>query len=324
MKHDIEFSLTLYSLTAEFFTYRMDLEQCLAKAKEMGYTGIELVAAQTVPGYPYPDDAWVELFNGLMRKYELTPVCYSAYIDMGTHSDRDLSEQEIREITLSDMVLAKRMGFRICRTQHSIGTKLFREMARYAKELGVILAIEMHHPHNPTLPIWQEYLQIMANSDGWLGVVPDFSIFAEHPHKLHLEQAVEEFGCRREIAEQIAADHAAGVSKEELLSRPYTPEEKRFVLDVYETYGSGKAHLEWLDQLLPYTVYCHGKFWYIGEDMVDTTTPCDKILPIIRDSGFKGYIASEYEGHHYSETLDSCEQLHRWVRMASKALGYSD
>jgi len=324
MKHDIQLSLTLYSLSWEFCTGKLSLEDCLRKAKEMGYTGIEMVAAQTVPGYPYPSDEWVDEFNRLMKKYDLTPECYSAYIDMGTRFGEDLTDDEIREITLSDMVLAKRMGFKICRTQHAIGPKMFEAMIPYAKKLGVILAIELHAPHTPEVPVWKELLDVMSRGDGWLGVVPDFSIFAETPHKLHKIQAVEEFGCRPEIVEEIISLHKAGVSQEELLAKPYNDGEKRFVHDMFHDYGDGKAHLEWLDLLLPYTVYCHGKFWYIEEDEKDTTTPCDKILPIIRDYGFKGFIASEYEGHHFDETIDTCEQLSRWVRMANRALGYID
>lgn len=323
MKRDVQLSLTLYSLSWEFCTGKLSVEDCLRKAKEMGYTGIELVAAQTIPGYPYPSDEWVEEFTGLLKKYDLTPECYSAYIDMGTRFGEDLTEAEIFEITLSDMVLSKRMGFKVCRTQHAIGPKMFEQMIPYAKELGVILAIEMHAPHTPEVPVWKELLEVMSRSEGWLGVVPDFSIFAETPHKLHKIQAVEEFGCRPEMVEDIVARHGAGATQDELMADDkYTDKEKVFVDEVYHNYAP--AHLEWLDILLPYTVYCHGKFWYIEEDEKDTTTPCDKILPIIRDYGFKGFIASEYEGHHFDETIDTCEQLQRWVNMANRALGYID
>ena len=111
------------------------------------------------------------------------------------------------------------------------------------------------------------------------------------------------------------------MSEEKLLaSDDFSQAEKDFIGNVYYTYGNGCAHLEWLDMVLPYTIYIHGKFWYLEEDEVDTVIPCGKILPIIKKSGYKGYIASEYEGHHFSESIDSCEQLQRWVNMSNRIL----
>lgn len=321
MKKQIELCLTLYALSAEYTTGRFSLEDCLRKAHEMGYTGIELVASQMIPEYPHPSKQWMDLFIGLLKKYQLEPVCYSAYIDMGTHSDRDLDHDEIIQSTLNDMCYAKYMGFQLVRTQHAISPEIFKKMQPYAEKIGMKLAIEMHHPHHPEVPEWKEYIRIMKDSDGWLGVVPDFSIFAEHPHKLNLIQAVEDFGCRQEKVDEIVEKHGNGVKKEDLLKGDYSDAEKNFVEDIYSTYG--KAHLEWLDILLPYTFYIHGKFWYLAEDEKDTTIPCDKILPIIKKSGYTGYLASEYEGHHYSNTTDSCEQLMRWVNMSQKILEQS-
>ncbi len=320
MKKQIELCLTLYALSAEYTTGRFSLEDCLRKAHEMGYTGIEMVASQMVPEYPNPSKEWMDEFVALLKKYELQPVCYSAYIDMGIHSDRDLNEQEIIQFTLNDMAYAKYMGFQLVRTQHAISPAIFRKMQPYAKAMGMKLAIEMHHPHNPTVPVWKEYLEIMKNSEGWLGVVPDFSIFAENPHELHKTQAVEDFGCRREKVEEIAKLHHEGVDKETLLKGDYTEAEKGFIEEVFRDYGNGKAHLEWLDEVLPYTFYIHGKFWYLEEDEVDRVIPCDKLLPIIKKSGYTGYIASEYEGHHFNSETDSCSQLMRWVHMSNRIL----
>ena len=320
MKKQIELSLTLYALSAEYTTGRYSLEDCLRKAHEMGYTGIELVACQMIPEYPYPSKTWMDDFKEMLKKYELEPVCYSAYIDMGTHADRDLTEDEIIESTIMDMSYAKYMGFHLVRTQHAISPRIFKAMKPWAEKIGMKLAIELHAPHTPEVPVWQEFLQIMKESDGWLGVVPDFSIFAESPHKLDRIQAVEDFGCRPEKVEEIIRLHREGVPEETMLAGDYTKPEQDYVREMFHTYGDGHAHLEWLDVLLPYTFYIHGKFWYLEEDEIDTTIPCDKILPIIKKSGYTGFMASEYEGHHFSDTLDSCEQLGRWVRMTNRIL----
>ena len=124
-------------------------------------------------------------------KYELEPVCWSAYIDMGIRSDRDLTEEEIIQFTVNDLIYAKKAGFPLVRTQHAISPKIFRQMIPFCKELGVKLTIEMHHPHHPEVPVWKEYFEIMkGEGKGWLGFVPDFSIFQTMPHKLYLDQAI--------------------------------------------------------------------------------------------------------------------------------------
>ncbi|MDR1766589.1 MAG: TIM barrel protein [Lachnospiraceae bacterium] len=318
---DIKLCLTLYSFSWEYASRKLSLEEILRKAKEMGYSGIELVASQMVPGYPYPTEEWMGYFSGLLEKYGLEPICYSAYIDMGIHSDRDLCEEEIFNFTLNDMICAKRMGFALVRTQHAISPAIYKKMLPYCKKLGMILAIEMHHPHNPEVPVWKELLSIMGESDGYLGVVPDFSIFAEKPHAFHITQAIEDFGGRPEKVAEIARRHQDGADEDTLLAGDYNDGEKTFIKDVFHTYGNGKANLGWMRELLPVTVYIHGKFWYMGDDEVDHTTPCDKLIPIIKESGYKGYIASEYEGHHFNPDTDTQEQLGRWVRMTNRLLG---
>ncbi len=145
-----------------------------------------------VPEYPYPSDEWLEYFAGLLKKYDLEPVCWSAYIDMGTRSDRDLTREEIIQCTVNDLIYAKKAGFPLVRTQHAISPEIFRAMISWCKRLDMKLAIEMHHPHHFDVPLWQEYFSVMrGEGKGVLGFVPDFSIFQYRPHQLFLNQAIE-------------------------------------------------------------------------------------------------------------------------------------
>ncbi len=173
----LKLSISLYSFTAPYTTGELDFEGVLKAAHDMGYTGIEIVAAQMVPDYPFPKKEWLERLVQLLQKYELHLVCWSAYIDMGIRSDRDLSRAEIIQYTRNDLFYAKQLGADLVRTQHAITPEIFAEMLPLCKQLGVKLTIEMHAPHHPRVPEWVEYLKIMKESDGFLGVVPDFSIF---------------------------------------------------------------------------------------------------------------------------------------------------
>ena len=46
----------------------LSFEEILRTVKAQGYTGIELVASQMVPGYPYPSDEWLAQLKALLEE----------------------------------------------------------------------------------------------------------------------------------------------------------------------------------------------------------------------------------------------------------------
>ncbi len=319
MSGKIKLGVSLYSFSTEFIQEKLDLEGCLKKAHDMGYKGVEIVAAQMVPDYPYPSAAWLAEFRQLLAKYELEPVCWSAYIDMGIRSDRDLTEDEILLYTINDLIYAKEAGFPMVRTQHAISPKIFRQVIPFCKKLNMKLTIEMHHPHHPEVPVWKEYFDIMANEGkGILGFVPDFSIFQTMPHKLYLDQAIA-YGCREDKLAEIVELHRAGAEVSVVLNGDYSEIEKQVAEEIDHKFFA-PAKLEQLKEILPYAFYIHGKFYYLDNDEHDPCIPFEEIVPAIRDLGYEGYIASEYEGHHFDDTVDSAEQLDHFVKMMTKLL----
>lgn len=319
MNQDIKLGISLYSFSTEYIHEKLDLEGVLKKARDMGYKGVEIVAAQMVPEYPYPSDAWLAEFKGLLQKYELEPVCWSAYVDMGIRSDRDLTEDEIIQYTVNDLIYAKKAGFPLVRTQHAISPAIFRKMIPFCKELGMKLTIEMHHPHHPDVPVWQEYFEIMrGEGKGILGFVPDFSIFQTMPHKLYLDQAVA-LGCRKEKLEEIIEIHKTSKDFEQVKAGDFNEIERHVAEEMFAKF-SAPGRVEQLKEYVDCIFYIHGKFYYLDNDDRDPCIPYEEIIRTIRQSGYKGYIASEYEGHHFDETVDSEVQLRHFVAMNEKLL----
>lgn len=322
VENKIKFAVTLYSLSCEYFTGKLDLEGCLKAVADMGYKGIEIVAAQMMPEYPHPTKEWMDEFKALLKKYDLSPVCYSAYIDMGIRSDRDMTEAEIFQSTLNDMMYASAMGFPIVRTQHAITPKIFETMVPYCKKFNVKLTIELHRPHTMHVPVWQEYMRVIDRcGKEYLGIVPDFSIFQRTPHKPFMDMAMRQ-GCRREVLNTACEILDKGGTVAEVLERfPDASDfEKATVADTYSNFYSGSADVEDMRTLIQYAPYVHSKFYYLDEDKPDTCVPYDKLLPIIKESGYEGYLSSEYEGHHFTTEESSVEQLHRLIKMANKIL----
>ncbi|MGN1193777.1 MAG: sugar phosphate isomerase/epimerase family protein [Dorea sp.] len=319
MNKDIKLGVSLYSFSTEYIQEKLDLEGVLKKAHDMGYKGVEIVAAQMVPEYPYPSDKWLYMFRDLLKKYDLEPVCWSAYIDMGIRSDRDLSEDEIIQFTLNDLIYAKKAGFPIVRTQHAISPKVFQKMIPYCKELGVKLTIEMHHPHHPEVPVWKEYFEIMRGEGrGVLGFVPDFSIFQTTPHKLYLEQAVAD-GCRPEKLEEIVKLHNTTKDLNAVKNGDFNNHEKFVAEEMFQKF-SAPAKISQIKEFIDCAFYIHGKFYYLDNDDHDPCIPYEDIIAEIKKAGYKGYIASEFEGHHFDDTVNSEEQLTRFVALNKKLL----
>lgn len=318
MDKKIELGVSLYSLTSEFVKGKKDMEACLKSVAAMGFKGIEIVAAQMVPEYPNPSDKWLYEFANLLAKYSLTPVCYSAYIDYGMRTERDLNRDEIIQCTYNDMLYAKKAGFKMVRTQHSISPELLEAMVPACEQLDMKLTVEMHHPHHPKVPVWKTYLELM-NKYEHLGAVPDFSIFQVKPHRLLVER-LERAGFRKDKLQAVLEHHAQHVPAEEAIRElALTAEEAEYTEALYEKFNP--TPLEALKELIPVSPYIHGKFYILDNAEYDPCIPYDQILPMIRDLGYHGYIAAEYEGHHFDMSVDMEKQLQNYASIFHKYIG---
>ncbi len=317
--NDIKLGISLYSFSTEYIHEKLDLEGVVKKAADMGYKGVEIVAAQMVPEYPYPSEEWLSGFKGLLEKYDLEPVCWSAYIDMGIRSDRDLTEDEIIQYTVNDLIYAKKAGFPMVRTQHAISPEIFRRMIPFCKKLNMKLTIEMHHPHHPEVDVWKEYFAIMrGEGKGILGFVPDFSIFQTMPHKLYLDQALS-FGCRPEKLAEIVEIHKTSKDMGRIEAGDFNEIEKHTAEEMFGKF-SAPARIQQIREFIDCVFYIHGKFYYLDNDEHDPCIPFEEIIAEIKKAGYKGYIASEYEGHHFDETVDSEVQLRHFAALNRRLL----
>lgn len=321
----IKHSITLYSFGKKFADETYSIEDCIVKAKELGADGIELVASQMVPGYPWPAKDWLEDFKALCEKHQVDPVCYSAYVDMGLRSDRDLNANEIIECTLNDMEIAARLGFKLVRSQHAMSPAILEKMIPYAQKFGLHLAIEMHHPHGPSTPVWQEYMEVMRrNGTDCIGIVPDMSSFQQYPTGTYKDFIVR----RKHVPEAVVAAAIEAHNRWEpkalvmgkALAMTDEGDIRGFIDDMYYRYAH-PTDFDGLREVLKYSKYIHGKFFFIDNQGVESAIPYDEILEIIRDLGFNGYICTEFEGNTFDERLDEEEQIRRHIHMQKRILG---
>lgn len=108
MNTDIKIGVSLYSLSTEFIHGKRNLEGCLKAVHDMGYKGIEIVAAQMVPEYPFPSDEWLYHYEEIIPK--LVSYGYKGYIASefeGHHfySDVDCIEQLGNYVAMNKAIL---------------------------------------------------------------------------------------------------------------------------------------------------------------------------------------------------------------------------
>lgn len=330
----IKSSITLFGFTDKFVRREYTLEDVLRVTKSIGADGLEVVAPQMIRSHPNPDDEWIAYFKDLCQKYELDPVCYSIYVDNGKYKGRFMTEPERMAATIRDMENAKKMGFKFVRSQDALLPATMEKLLPYAEELDLHLCIELHAPYSPSSPLFREYEEVFERNDSeHLGVVMDFSAFVagapstvlnripdDACHKDLLRKLMERFE-QTEIPEEelirMLRDEG-GDDVDEMIARKklftgLAPDGKTG-LNYYRTHPD----YEGFRRLLRWSKYIHGKFWYVDEDLNCPGVDYPGFVKIMKEEGYNGYVASEYEGHLYDPTIDDEEQIGRHIRMMKK------
>lgn len=330
---NVKHSITLYGFGRKYVQGEYTFEDILGKAKSLGADGIEVVAPQMVPGHPNPTDEWVSYFKDVTAQYGLDPVCYSVYIDSGKHKGRFLNEGERFAETINEMEVAKKLGFKIVRSQDALLPTTMEKLLPYAEELGLHLAIELHGPWSPSTPVFQEYYELFERKNSeFLGVVPDYSAFTSGApetvlncfpdgvcHKDILMKINELYATTEipedELVKQILAEGGdeldVEIARKRIFSIPTTAKMGTIYYRTHPDYDGFR-------RMLKYSKYMHGKFWYCNDNLECRGIDYPKFVKIMKEEGYQGYIASEYEGGGFDESIDDEDQIARHIRMLEK------
>lgn len=328
LKHGI----TLYGFGEGYVHGDATLEDVLKKAKDIGCDGIEIVAPQMVPGHPNPSDEWIEYFKEACARYELDPVCYSIYVDSGKHKGRFTHEAERMTDTVASMEYAKRMGFKVVRSQDALLPVTMEKMLPYAEELGIHLAIELHGPYCPSTPIFQEYFDLFERKNSeYLGIVMDYSAFASGAPGNVLAPIPDDV-VHKDILNEINHLYATTEIPEEDLVKmiyekggdaadEYAARKLLFSIDPHTAkfgtpYWRTHPDYDGFRRLLKYSKYMHGKFYYMDPECNCPGIDYENFVRIMKEENYTGYVASEYEGFD-TESTDS-EQIRRHIAMLDR------
>ena len=324
---NVKLGVTLFCYGTEYARYQYDIEECVRQAAEAGATGYEIVGTQMIPSYPNVSDEFLGQVEALRKKYAIGPVGYGANNDKGMRHDRNLTDDEMLADAILDLKAANKLGCKVMRVQMMLSPAAFERLAPYAELYDVRCGIEIHNPMTPVSPLMQEYLEVIKRTGSkHLGFVPDFGFLAVAPNKPKWIKALKA-GVKEEHLELIAQMRREGKTQEEAAQAVMAAGANPAIFDTLAgMFGFVQFHdrsclpelLQELKDIIPYSFEMHGKFHYIDEDGREPSIPYEEILPVLRDSGFDGYLICEYEDEMFCGGTDFTK---RQLALQKKILG---
>lgn len=306
MQSRIKYGVSLYSYQDEFFRRDMTLKDCIEAVADMGATGIEILPEEMIRNCFDMSDDFIAQWFEWMEEYGTVPVAVDGFCD-----ENGIWKKSGKVVTLDDKIMiqrryidvAKKLGCKYIRTQ-IYDKELLRAMVPYAEDAGVILALEIHAPNRVSDQINQDWLDVKEQMNTKnLGFIPDFGIYESKPTPIIIRQCIRD-GMNEEILEEAQEKKDEGWSFEE--ARAYFSKKTANSGDldgVWRIYNVHPDDPEDLRALMPHVVGFHGKFWNMLDDMTEESVDYTEPLKVIIESGFDGFICSEYEGGRHMQDI---------------------
>ncbi len=327
MTSKIKRGVSLYSFQNETFQGKMSLEDCIRTCAEMGANGIEIIGEQTFWGHPEyaVADADIDNWHALIKKYDCVPVSHDYMLDYKRYKGREMPVAEQIASVHNDIDLGVRLGMKYIRSLVSIAPEVLVGAAPYAEEKGIMLLTEVHAPLHFDHP-WIVRLAEAFDKSGSpaLGFLPDMGMFLDKFPPVWKEKFMR-IGVPKAIADYVEQAYADRVLSEYV------------ILNVQQMGGTGPAiamaetlrhnaafEPKRMLDYMPMIRNIHGKFYEMTADYVEPSIPYDKIVAVLQQGGYDGYICSEYEGNRWIEDAmepDSVEQVRRQQVMLANLIG---
>ncbi|GLY81980.1 sugar phosphate isomerase/epimerase family protein [Actinoallomurus iriomotensis] len=321
---------TLFSLTLEQRAPGNDLAALLRKVatRELG-PGVEMVAFQSLRGWPRLDDAAVRKVRGLIADSGLTPSCLAINLDLALQPGRLLSDDEAYEYVAVQLRGAASLGFPAVRVGVECGPEIMTRLLPLAEQLGVKIGVEIHAPLTIDAPPVAALKELFTRLDTeWLGFIPDFSASMRA-----VPAAVDDAHRKAGIAPELTA------LTRQLWAQPGPTMAKFPQLEQRAAeLGAGQAEIgnlkmiftmhgrmepeRWAD-FFPHVIHVHGKFYGVfdGPDgPSDPSIDYPAIVRVLREQGYTGFISSEYEAHAYTGLYSAFDQVRAQHDMLKRLL----
>ena len=313
-------SISLYCFSSEIHSGKLTIEDSIHQVAELKAEALEIVNTQHIDGFPNPSDEFIRHFRDTADKNGLRLSSYGTYTDTGIRTNGTLSHFEMKDQLSRDLKLADAMGFPLIRVGPNTPIQVLNEILPAAEKMRIKLGIEIHAPLSADHPMFIALLEnVRLVSSEYLGFVPDFSCWATKIPECLVEYFVSK-GFPEDSLRQITNAFNAGVELQAVKDQAHAmgaPAEFDDSIDM-AYHIVVKNPPESLAEIMPYVNHIHGKFWRM-ENGIEPAIPYDKLIRVICDSGYQGYISSEFEG--YVMPISGIEQTREHQNMLRRQLG---
>ena len=306
---------TLFSLTLEQRKPGRDLRTLIGEvaARDLG-PGLEMVAFQSLRGWPRLDDAAVREVRGIIDESGLTPSCLAINLDLGLYPGRLLSDDEASDYVAVQLRTAAALGFPAVRVGIESGPPILSRLLPLAEELGVKIGVEIHAPLTIDAPPVAALKELFTRLDTpWLGFIPDFSAsmraVPDAVDDAHRVAGIDP--SLTALAKEIWASPGPTMAKfpelaRRAAARNATPAQIGNLKMIFTMHGK-MAPERWAD-FFPHVIHVHGKFYGVADGQ-DPSIDYPAIARVLREQHYTGFISSEYEAHAYSDRHNAFDQL---------------
>ena len=198
-----------------------------------------------------------------------------------------------------------------------------------AEYYGVAMGLEVH----PRLDLRDPWVQTIVNmarrhQTKFIGLIPDFGIFGKGLGGAQLN-FLKIMGEKLEVIEYVRNAFQQDVPLKELMNTALTmgAGERTMGLLRGSQFMAHYCEPTALKGLTDVILHFHGKFNYMSENCEELTINYEEPIRILKESGWNGYISSEFEGqraYHGQECPyeeDEIEQVRRHHLMLRRYIG---
>ena len=317
---------TLFSLTLEQRKPGRDLRSLIGEvaARDLG-PGLEMVAFQSLRGWPRLDDDMLKQTRGVIEESGLTSSCLAVNLDLGLYPGRLLTDDEAYEYVAVQLRGAAALGFPAVRVGIEAGPPILTRLLPLAEELGVKVGVEIHAPLTIDAPPVAALKDLFTRLDTpWLGFIPDFSASMRA-----VPDAVDDAHRAAGVAPQLTA-LAKQVWLEPGPTMAKFPELERRAADLGASPAQtgnlrmiftmhGRMDPARWAEFFPHVVHVHGKFYGVV-DGEDPSIDYPAVVRVLREQNYTGFISSEYEAHAYSDRHNAFDQIRAQQDMLKRLL----
>lgn len=303
----IKRAVSLYSFQDEYCRKRMTMEDIFTELESLGVEGLELISDQMIKGTPFPKEAELQKWDNVVANHQVKLVCNDVFINTTLYNNRTLTTRESADLLIAELKLAKRLGFPLIRLVSMTPVEVVKLALDTAKELDVIMALEIHAAMSFDNPSTKAFCDYMKEQDTkYLGLVVDTGIFCRKHPRVSKNYFLS-LGLNPEVAAYIDGIFEKGTDPKQFFNGAMPEDLKALFRSeadfLYSLFSDGYENCEYsiLDEYMPYIRHIHGKCFEFQEDGEEYSIAFGELIEYLHAKGYDGYIATEYEGNRFVE-----------------------